>query len=249
MKKVVVITGAGGGIGRATVDVFAAAGWEAIGIDRRDASDITSAVSFHRFDASEPLDIAYFFEWMRGHYERLDALINNAAIQICKPLVEMTVVEWDAIMASNLRSMFLMTRAAYPLLKSARGAIVNVGSVHAVATSKEIAAYATSKGGAVALTRAMALEFGDDGVRANSILPGAVDTAMLRDGLKRGAESGVSVSDRMEELARKTVLGRVGHPDEIAKAILFLADNDQSSYMTGQSLIIDGGATSRLSTE
>jgi NAD(P)-dependent dehydrogenase (short-subunit alcohol dehydrogenase family) len=135
------------------------------------------------------------------------------------------------------------------LLKAIEGAIVNVASVHAVATSADIASYAASKGALLALTRAMAIEFAGDNVRVNTILPGAVDTPMLDAGLSRGHVSGETLEERKADLARKTVIGRVGDPIEIAKAIYFLADNEQSSFMTGQPLIVDGGATIRLSTE
>jgi len=153
-------------------------------------------------------------------------------------------------MANNLRSVFLGAKLAYPLLVAAGGgAIVNVSSVHAVATSRNIASYAASKGGLLALTRAMAIEFAPDHIRVNAILPGAVDTPMLRAGFDRGHLSGGTVQDRLENLAQKTVIGRVGQPEEIAHAIFFLADSIQSSFMTGQALIVDGGATARLSTE
>jgi NAD(P)-dependent dehydrogenase (short-subunit alcohol dehydrogenase family) len=124
-----------------------------------------------------------------------------------------------------------------------------VSSVHAVATSVEIAAYAASKGGSLALTRAMALEFARDGVRVNAVLPGAVDTPMLHAGLMRGHVAGGTLEERMADLAGRTVMGRIGAPEEIARTILFLADSTQSSFMTGQSVIVDGGATCRLSTE
>jgi len=118
-----------------------------------------------------------------------------------------------------------------------------------VATSANIAAYAASKGGLLAFTRAIAIEFAPDNIRANAILPGAVDTPMLRAGLSRGHLQGGDILERLDNLARKTVSGRVGKPEEIARAIYFLADDAQSSFMTGQALIIDGGATARLSTE
>ncbi|MCK5054189.1 MAG: SDR family oxidoreductase, partial [Anaerolineales bacterium] len=124
-----------------------------------------------------------------------------------------------------------------------------VSSVHAVATSVEMAAYAASKGGLAALTRAMALEFAADGVRANALLPGAVDTEMLRDGLNRGHVSGDSIDERLLDLGRRTVMGRVGLPEELARAIYFMADAEQSAFMTGQTMTVDGGATARLSTE
>ena len=116
-------------------------------------------------------------------------------------------------------------------------------------SSANIAAYAASKGGLLALTRAIAIEFAPDDIRVNAILPGAVDTPMLRAGFNRGHVGDGTVQERLENLARKTVNGRIGQPEEIAKCIYFLADNSQSSFMTGQALIVDGGATARLSTE
>ena len=190
------------------------------------------------------------FHQVRAFTERLDALVNNAAVQVAKPLVETTVEEWDMVMANNLRPAFLLSKLAYPLFKAAGGgAIVNVSSVHAVQTSANIAAYAASKGGLLALTRAMAIEFAKDNIRVNAILPGAVDTPMLRAGLNRGHVAGDDIHTRLDNLARKTVNGRVGKPEEIAHAIYFLADDTQSSFMTGQAMIVDGGATARLSTE
>ncbi len=101
----------------------------------------------------------------------------------------------------------------------------------------------------MALTRAMAIEFAPDNIRVNAVLPGAVDTPMLRAGLDRGHLSGGDIIARLDNLARKTVNGRIGKPEEIAHAIYFLADEGQSSFMTGQALVVDGGATARLSTE
>ena len=152
-------------------------------------------------------------------------------------------------MACNVRSIFLSVQKALPLLTRSGGAIVNVSSVHAVATSVGIAAYAASKGALLALTRAMALEFGESGIRANAVLPGAVDTPMLHAGLSRGHLSGDNVRQLVRGLGKKHVMGRVGQPKEIGQTILFLADNDRSSFMTGQALVVDGGATARLSTE
>jgi glucose 1-dehydrogenase len=178
------------------------------------------------------------------------ALVSNAAVQIAKPLVETTIEEWDMVMANNLRPAFLLARTFHPLLKaSGAGAIVNVSSVHAVQTSANIAAYAASKGGLLALTRAEAIEFARDNIRVNAILPGAVDTPMLRAGLNRGHLKGGSLADRLDNLANRTVNGRIGTPAEIAHAIYFLADDTQSSFMTGQSMTVDGGATAKLSTE
>ncbi len=249
--RTMLITGAAGGVGRATVSYFAEMGWRVIGVDRHTFGDgFPASGLFIQADNSNEKQLEDVYRQVVSFTATLDAVVNNAAIQTHKPIVETTVEEWDTVMASNLRPVFLHARLAHPLLKAAgSAAIVNVSSVHAVSTSKNISAYAASKGGMLALTRAMAIEFAPDGIRVNAILPGAVDTPMLRDGMGRGHVSGGSIHERLENLARRTVNGRVGQPQEIASAIYFLADNQQSSFMTGQALVIDGGATARLSTE
>jgi NAD(P)-dependent dehydrogenase (short-subunit alcohol dehydrogenase family) len=253
--RTMLITGAAGGIGRATVKLFAESGWKVIGVDRSDFGGVEwgepfpSNGLFIRSDISVSENLESIFAQAHAFTGSLDALVNNAAIQIAKPLVQTSPEEWDAVMASNLRSVFLSVKLAHPLFKNASGgAIVNVSSVHAVATSINIASYAASKGGLLALTRAMAIEFAPDNIRVNAILPGAVDTPMLRNSMSRGL-TGSGIQDRLDNLARKTVNGRIGRPEEIARAIYFLADSQQSSFMTGQALIVDGGATARLSTE
>jgi len=251
IEKFMFITGAAGGIGRATVKLFTEKGWRVIGIDRQTFGEgFPDNGLFILADISDPVQLELIFEQTKKFTDTIDALINNAAYQITKPLIETTVDEWDAVMASNLRSVFLAAKLAHPLLKArGGGAIVNVSSVHAVATSKDIAAYAASKGGMLALTRAMAIEFAPDNVRVNAILPGAVDTPMLRAGMNRDHAGFGTLEQRLENLARNTVSGKVGKPLEIAQSIFFLADETQSSFMTGQALVVDGGATARLSTE
>jgi NAD(P)-dependent dehydrogenase (short-subunit alcohol dehydrogenase family) len=245
------ITGAAGGIGRATVKLFADHGWQVVGVDRAPFDEPFPGNGVYiQADISEESALEAIFEQAKAFTSALHALVNNAAIQIAKPILNTSVAEWDAVMASNLRSVFLGVKLAYPLLKAAAaGAIINVSSVHAVATSANIATYAASKGGLLALTRAMAIEFAPDDIRVNAILPGAVDTPMLHAGLSRGHVGEGNLLQRLENLANKTVIGRVGTPTEIAHAIYFLADSTQSSFMTGQAMIVDGGATARLSTE
>ncbi|MGK7883483.1 MAG: SDR family NAD(P)-dependent oxidoreductase [Crocosphaera sp.] len=245
MKPVVMITGVAGGIGYGTAQYFSRQGWSVIGLDRQDKVELEGIDRYFQTDVSDVKQVASVVEKL----DKLDGLVNNAAIQICKPLVEMDVTEWDQIMAVNLRSAFLLAKATYPLLKVSEGSVVNVSSVHAIATSANIAAYATSKGGLAAFTRALAIEWAKDNIRVNAVLPGAVDTPMLQSGLSRGHLSGSNVNELMNELAAKTVIGRVGTTEEIAKGIFFLANQESSSFMTGQTLVIDGGATIRLSTE
>jgi len=249
MKRVVAITGVAGGIGRATAGVFHDDGWTVVGIDRRNGSQTPPVDQFIKADISETDAPHQIFVSILSKQGRLDALVNNAACQVCKPLIDTTPEEWDAVMTCNVRSVYLSVKQAFPLLRKSGGAIVNVSSVHAVATSVGIAAYAASKGALLALTRAMALEFGPENVRANAVLPGAVDTPMLHAGLSRGNVQGESVAKLVRGLGKKHVMGRVGKPAEIGQTILFLADSQRSSFMTGQALIVDGGATARLSTE
>jgi NAD(P)-dependent dehydrogenase (short-subunit alcohol dehydrogenase family) len=134
-------------------------------------------------------------------------------------------------------------------MRKCGGAIVNVSSVHALATSKNIAAYAASKGALLAFTRATAIELAPDNIRVNAVLPGAVDTPMLRAGLNRGHVKMGNIEDSVCELGKKHVLGRIGLPEEIGQTILFLADDERSSFITGHGLIVDGGAIAKLSTE
>ncbi len=251
MSRTLLITGAAGGIGRAAVHLFAQKGWRVVGVDKAEfGAEFPAHGLFIRADISHPEEISAIFQKTQAYADSLDALVNNAALQVAKPLIETSVEEWDAVMHANLRSVFLGVKLAYPLLKArGGGAVVNVSSVHAIQTSANIAAYAASKGGLLALTRAMAIEFAPDNIRVNAILPGAVDTPMLRAGLGRGHVGHGDMQERLDNLARKTVNGRVGQPQEIAHAVYFLADSEQSSFMTGQALVVDGGATARLSTE
>lgn len=249
MKRIVLITGVAGGIGSATAALFSSEGWYVVGVDRKPHEGIVGIDHYIQADASDPEQIFDAIEQTTQYIGRLDSLINNAAIQICKSVIDMSVAEWDQIMAVNVRSAFLFSKAAYPLLQVTKGSIVNVSSVHAIATSANIAAYAASKGAIVSFTRALAIELAPEDIRVNAILPGAVDTPMLHAGLERGHISGTNIEDLMDKLGKKTVIGRVGKPQEIAQASLFLADAQRSSFMTGQALVVDGGATIRLSTE
>jgi NAD(P)-dependent dehydrogenase (short-subunit alcohol dehydrogenase family) len=247
-QRIAVITGAAGGIGAATAGVFTEAGWYVIGLDRRELPSGLQVSRYIASDVSLPDSVEQAFANIQGHEGRIDVLINNAAVQVCKPLLETTLEEWDSVMGANVRAVYLTLRAAFPLMESG-SSIVNVSSVHALATSSGIAAYAASKGALLALTRAMALELGGRQIRVNAVLPGAVETPMLHAGLGRGHVEGRSLDELVRGLGRKHVMGRVGLPQEIGRTILFLADSEWSSFITGQAVVVDGGATARLSTE
>lgn len=244
----VLITGVCGGIGRAAAARFRSEGWRVIGADRAEPVEALDIDRFELTDVSQSDEVAQLFERLSASMDGLHALVNNAAIQINKPIVETQDADWELIINTNVRSAFQCIRGAHPLLAAVQGAVVNVSSVHAIATSMNVAVYAISKGALVALTRSAALELAADGVRCNAVLPGAIDTKMLREGLDRrpnpdGAEGNLRI------LAQRTPLGFVATAEDIAPSIVHLSDNQQSRYTTGQMLVLDGGATIRLSTE
>lgn len=228
------VTGAAQGIGLATCDVLEGYSWEVVAVDRQPVARPGSL----ELDVADPEAVAVAL----GGLRRIDGLVNNAALQLYKPLVETEIGEWDSVAAVNVRGPFVCLKACQRQLAAAGGAVVNVASVHAVETSHSMAAYAASKGGLTALTRAAAIEFASVGIRVNAVLPGAVDTAALRQGLSRQPDAERTLLDR-------TPLGRLGRPHDIAEAIAFLLDGARSGFITGQELAIDGGALARLSTE
>ena len=244
----VLITGVCGGIGRATADAFTAAGWSVIGVDRAEPETPLAVDRFERIDVAESDQVVDLFDRLKTELPELHALLNNAAMQVNKPIVETSDLDWEQIINTNVRSAFQCIREAHPLLAAAKGAVVNVASVHAIATSINVAVYAISKGALVALTRSAALELAADGIRCNAVLPGAIDTKMLRDGLNR-REHPDGPEGNLAMLAERTPLGFVARASDIAPSIVHLADNEQSRYTTGQMLVLDGGATTRLSTE
>jgi NAD(P)-dependent dehydrogenase (short-subunit alcohol dehydrogenase family) len=239
-RRVVVISGVDGGIGRAAAQIFKEAGWYVAGLD-------LAATAPPGADRYETIDLAAAdaetrIDTFLGSLSSIDAVVNNAAMQVVKSLRDTTIDEWNRTMAVNLGAAFLTMRLAHRQLQASRGAVVNVASVHAVATSAGLAAYAASKGGLVALTRAAAVEFAPDGIRVNAVLPGAIDTPMLRAGVTRFGDEG------LRRTASHIPLGRIGVAEEAAKAILYLAGPD-SGYVTGTTLAVDGGALAALSSE
>ncbi|HEM60709.1 MAG TPA: SDR family oxidoreductase, partial [Chloroflexi bacterium] len=149
--------------------------------------------------------------------------------------------EWDRLMAVNLKGVLLCSRAAIPIMRSqGQGVIVNVASELGLVGGSEIAAYCASKGGVVQLTKAMAVDHAPDGIRVNCVCPGPVDTPLLASIIQSSADP----SAERRSIVEKTLLRRLGHPEEIASAILFLASHE-SSYMTGSAVLVDGGVTAQ----
>ncbi|MEM1335653.1 MAG: SDR family oxidoreductase [Actinomycetota bacterium] len=245
--KTVIITGACGGIGRAASRTFRAAGWTVIGIDRSDPDDGVDVDRFVRADLAADGGVAAIRAEL-ADIDRLDALVNNAALQVNQPIVSTSDEDWTSVMNTNVRAAFQMIREFHLPLSAARGAVVNVSSVHAVATSMNVAVYAISKGAMVALTRSAALELAAEGIRCNAVLPGAVLTPMLEAGLGRRPHPD-GPDGNLNALIDRTPLGFVATPDQIAPTIVHLADTELSPYTTGQMMVVDGGATIRLGTE
>ncbi|MBD3272637.1 MAG: SDR family oxidoreductase, partial [Elusimicrobia bacterium] len=239
---------ASSGIGLATCQKFKEKGWYVIGAARRRMKSKSPFSRYIMTDMADITSVKRLAADIISSEKGLDVIVNNAACQICKPLLNTTVDDWNMVHTVNVVSPLVLAQSLYSLLKK-HGVIVNIASVHAIATSPHIGAYASSKGALVALTRSMAIEFASDNIRVNAVLPGAVDTPMLRDGLQRGHIKGKTIKHLLAGLGRHHIMGRVGAPEEIADVIYFCADNAQSSFMTGQTIIVDGGALCKLSTE
>jgi NAD(P)-dependent dehydrogenase (short-subunit alcohol dehydrogenase family) len=251
LNNTVLITGVFGGIGYATAELFKRNGWSVIGIDKTKRDDVKNVVDlFIEKDISKTENIDFIWKTVKDHYPNgIHGVVNNAGYQVAKSVINTTEDEWDAVFASNVKSVFLSAKYAFPLLKPNRGAIVNVSSVHAFATSKNISAYAASKGALLAFTRALSLEFADAGIRVNCVIPGAVRTNMLVSGLSRGHLGDSSVDVMIDKLGLRHPVKRVGEPEDIANLIYFLINNESAAFITGQSFTADGGALAQLSTE
>lgn len=233
-NKVCLITGAASGIGKATATKFASEGGLVVIIDHNEdagnnaINEIRSnngTAFFCKADVSTEDDIKHAVNFALEQWGRVDVLINNAAMMTFKKVIDLTSEEWDKVMAVNLRSVFLFCKYCIPHMKG--GAIVNVSSVHAHATTANVVPYASSKGAMEAFIRGVSLEYPPSQLRINCVAPGAVDTPMLwnNPNIKSGAEK---------------VEGAVGKPEELAAAICFLASED-ASYINGTTLVVDGG--------
>lgn len=246
--KVALITGAASGIGRASALLFAKEGAAVAVVDVNEkagqeaAREITSQggqALFITADVTRAADCERAASTVAAKFGALHILFNNAGIIRRASVPELSEADWDRVMEVNVKSIFLMSKFAIPLMeKSGGGSIINTASGWGLAGGAKAAAYCASKGAVVLLTKAMAIDHGRQGIRVNCICPGDVDTPMLpADARLRG----LKWQDYLAGAANRP-MGRIGTPAEIARAVLFLACDD-SSFMTGASLVVDGGGT------
>jgi NAD(P)-dependent dehydrogenase (short-subunit alcohol dehydrogenase family) len=239
-KKVALVTGAARGIGLAAATRFAEDGWQVATLDilgdtlraaveALGSADATLALEA---DVSDPAAVQAAVEQARRKFGRIDALVNNAGIAVFKPMLEVTLEEWQRVMAVNLTGPFLMTQAVAPIMRDqGGGAIVNITSISGLRASTLRVAYGTSKAGLAHLTKQQAAELAQYGIRVNAVAPGPVDTAMAK-----AVHTPAIRADYHDHIP----LNRYGLESELANAICFLC-GDQAAYITGQVLAVDGG--------
>ena len=244
--KVALISGGGTGIGLATAEEFSRQGalvvvagrrleplHEAVESIRREGGTAEAATG----DVGRAADAASLVTATISSFGRIDVLVNNAGQELVANTLDTTEEWWDRVMDTNLKSVYLVSREALPhMIEGGGGSIINVSSQLGFVGAKNFAAYTASKGAVVNLTRSMALDHAADNVRVNALCPGAVDTPLLR----RQFEDREGPQGTLEDLAKLHPIGRLGRPSEIAHAAVFLA-SDESSFMTGASLVVDGG--------
>ncbi len=246
IDKVALITGGASGIGHATAELFAREGAAVVVADINRSSGeqviekIANAGQRARFlpcDVTRTSDCKKVVEYALEQFGRLDILFNNAGIIRRATVVDLSEDDWDRVMDVNVKSVFLMSRCAIPIMaKQGGGVIINTASGWGLTGGAKAAVYCASKGGVVLLTKAMAVDHGPQNIRVNCICPGDTDTAMLRNEARQLGEG----DEKFLSEAAKRPLGRVGTPEEIAQAALYLASG-ASSFVTGTALIVDGG--------
>ncbi len=248
--KVAIVTGAGSGIGRVTAEVFAEQGAHVVVADWNAATGEETAARimdaghdarFQYVDVSQAPEVQRMVQFTVEQYGRLDVLVNNAAVQIFGTVTETSEEDWDRLLSVNLKGVFLCSKYAIPeMIRGGGGSVVNVASVLGFVGDPDLAAYCAAKGAMIALTKATAIGYGPNRVRANCICPGDVNTPMVQDYFNQAPDP---------ERARQTIsahyaLRRIAEPREVAQAAAFLA-SDASSFMTGSVLVMDGGLTSK----
>lgn len=235
-NKIAIVTGAARGIGLATTKLFLEQNWRVAMIDR-DEDELKKAAEQLQgtlpvyCDVSVPGMVDEMISKVLLEFGRIDALVNNAGVAFFKPLEETDFECWRTIMATNLDGVFLCTQAAIPALKESRGAVVNIASISAVRASTLRVAYGTSKAAVVHLTKQLAVELGDYGVRVNCVAPGPVKTKLA---------AAVHSPEIIKAYHDGIPLNRIATERDIAETIVFLC-SEKASYITGQMIAVDGG--------
>lgn len=249
-NKVAIITGGNSGIGKATALLFAKEGAKVV-IGARDSETgkvvvdeikkIGQKAVFVKTDVSREAEVKNLVDFAVKLFGRVDIMFNNAGIELTKPVTETTSEELDNVLDINLKGVFYGCKHVIPyMIKNGGGSIINTASAAGIVGSPNLAAYSASKGGVVLLTKETALDYAKNKIRVNCVCPGAIDTPMIR----RFVERAPNPAKVLEELGNMHPLGRLGKPEEIANAVLFLA-SDESSFVTGHALLVDGGLTAQ----
>tara|TARA_Y100000588_G_scaffold389813_1_gene493581 strand:- start:698 stop:1453 length:756 start_codon:yes stop_codon:yes gene_type:complete len=239
--KVAIVTGASRGIGSAIAKRFLEEEAKVVCASRSGGSPECDNLQSKGFavDVSCADDVGYMIKQTLDCFGGIDVLVNNAAVQLEKNILDTTEEEWDHLMGINLKGPFMCCRGALPHLEAAGGgSIINIGSYDGFVADPELAAYCASKGGVHALSRAIAVDHGKSGVRSNVIAPGWIKTEMMNDYLA----TQTSDDDAESRIIRQHPLGRLGKPSDIASLATWLA-SDESSFVTGQVYVVDGGLT------
>lgn len=250
--RVAIVTGAAMGIGAGIASVLAQEGARVVVADvnaegERTADRLRRAggeAIFVKTDVADEAQIRRMVDQALAEYGKLNILVNNAGIGVYTPVHETALQDWERCLRVNLTGPFLCAKYALPYLKAAgSGSIVNIASVHAYQNVGGTAPYAASKGGLVALTRVMAIDYAKDKIRVNAICPGWVFTPLI-EGIFRASGDFDGMKRQVEQ---RQLLGRLGTPEDIGRAVLYLASDD-SSFVTGVSLFVDSGLTAQLET-